>query len=323
MQRAAERDPSVDTLAALADGYWVRGEDALARESYLRTIDAGTAPAIAYRRLGLLALQDDIDAARLYLEEARVLDPTDLDTLYTLGEVYFAVNRPEDAIGAWQAYLNTPEGADDPEVTARLVAAETIAPLAQDVRTNPSEETLLALADGYWQLDERERAADIYFLLLTEENENNATALSRLGQVLFFSGRSEDAIGLLARANDLQPNDLPTLLFLGNAYFSLELYEAAIDTWQDYITAAGGEQAAGRIPSLIEQARAAQNGTEVLPSATLNPANPAAVTNLPTNVPTNNQYLPIRQVRPRVPYLVAKPVPSPAPSPASAYQPVP
>jgi tetratricopeptide (TPR) repeat protein/cytochrome c553 len=287
LQRAAERDPSVDTLAALADGYWVRGEDALAQDTYLRTIDAGTAPAIAYRRLGLLSLQTDIDAARLYLEQARQLDPTDLDTLYTLGEVYFAVNRPEDAVDVWQAYLNTPEGADDPEVTSRLVAAETIAPLARGVRENPSEDSLLALADGYWQLDERERAADIYFLLLTEENENNPTALSRLGQVLFFSGRSEDAIGLLARANDLQPNDLPTLLFLGNAYFSLELYEAAIDTWQDYVTAAGGEQAAGRIPSLIEQARAAQNGTEVLPSATLNPANPDAVTNLPTNVPTD------------------------------------
>lgn len=288
LQRAAERDPSVANLAALADGYWVRGEDVLARDTYLRTIDAGTAPAIAYRRLGLLALQSDIDAAQLYLEQARQLDPTDLDTLYTLGEVYFAVNRPEDALDAWQTYLNTPEGADDPEVTSRLVAAETIAPLARGVRENPSEETLLALADGYWQLDERERAADIYFLLLTQENDQNATALSRLGQVLFFSGRSEDAIGLLARANDLQPNDLATLLFLGNAYFSLELYEAAIDTWQDYITAAGGEQAAGRIPGLIEQARAAQNGTQTLPSATLNPANPDIITNLPIDVPTAN-----------------------------------
>ncbi|MEM6431778.1 MAG: c-type cytochrome [Deinococcota bacterium] len=274
LQRAAERDRSSDTLMALADGYWVRGEDARAAEIYEQVVDLDNAPALAYRRLGLLSLQQDIDVARTYLEEARLRDPDDLDTLYSLGEVYFATNRPEDAASAWQDFLATEEGADDPEVTARLMAAETVIPLAQAVRDTPSEETLADLADGYWRLEEHERAADIYFLILTEENPESAIALSRLGQVLFFSGRNEDAIGFLARANELEPGDLHTLLFLGNAYFSLELFEAAIDTWNDYIEVAGSEQAAGRVPELIAQAEARLAGETSLPTMTLNPAMP-------------------------------------------------
>ncbi|MEM7735723.1 MAG: c-type cytochrome [Deinococcota bacterium] len=273
LQRAAERDRSSDTLMALAEGYWTRGEDARAAEIYQQVIDLDNAPALAYRRLGLLSLQQDIDVARTYLEEARLRDPDDLDTLYSLGEVYFATNRPADAAGAWQDFLATEAGVDDPEVTARLMAAETVIPLAQAVRDNPSEETLADLADGYWRLEERERAADIYFLLLTEENPESAIALSRLGQVLFFSGRNEDAIGFLARANELAPDDLHTLLFLGNAYFSLELFEAAIDSWNDYIEVTG-EQGAGRVPELIAQAEARLAGETSLPTMTLNPAMP-------------------------------------------------
>ncbi len=274
LQQAAERDRSSDTLMALAEGYWTRGEDTSAAEIYEQVIDLDNAPALAYRRLGLLSLQQDIDVARTYLEEARLRDPDDLDTLYSLGEVYFATNRPADAASAWQDFLATEAGADDPEVTARLMAAETVIPLAQAVRDNPSEDTLADLADGYWRLEERERAADIYFLLLTEENPESAVALSRLGQVLFFSGRNEDAIGFLARANELAPDDLHTLLFLGNAYFSLELFEAAIDSWNDYVDVAGSEQAAGRVPELIAQAEARLAGETSLPTMTLNPAMP-------------------------------------------------
>ena len=113
-----------------------------------------------------------------------------------------------------------------------------------------------ALADAYWQLEERERAAEVYISILSQYNPHNAIALSRIGQVLFMSGRTEDAIGLLEESKGIDEKNLDTLLFLGNAYFSQERYQEAITVWENYVTVAGSPEQAGRIPSLIESAKA-------------------------------------------------------------------
>ena len=255
-ERAAERDPSEENLLELADGYWRVENGERAKTVYQRVVsEVVPVPAVAYQRLGFLALQEDVGEALRYLELARSADPENLETLYFLGEVYYANQDMAAAAEAWESYLAAPGGAGDAEVEGRLALARTYAPLHAAVERNPSEANLLALADSYWTNQERGRAVDYYFEVLSENDPNNPTALSRVGQQLFFGGRNEDAIAVLGRAREVAPDDLPTLLFLGNAHFSLGQYRKAIGVWQRYVEAAGGPERAGRVPSLIADAR--------------------------------------------------------------------
>ena len=256
LQRAAADDPNADTLLALGDAYWQLQEADQAEEVYQRVVrEVEPVPAAAYRRLGFLRLQSDLNEALPYLEQARATDPTDLDTLFALGEVYFSTAQPDAAIEALETFLAQPEGAGDEEVQARLETFRTVAPALNEATANPSEETLLPLADAYWQVEERERAAEIYARVLETYDPHAAVALSRIGQVLFFAGRNEEAVELLSRAREVDAEDLPTLLFLGNAYFTLNRFEEAINVWESYVGVAG-EGNAGRVPGLIEDARA-------------------------------------------------------------------
>lgn len=258
LQREADRNPDAGNLLALADAYWQLGDAEQAEAVYERiTTEIDSPPAIAYRRLGFLNLQSDLGVAVDYLEQAREIAPGDLDTLYALGEVYFALNRPEEAVSAWEQYL---ELDSDPEVSARLELVNETMPLARAVQEDPSQENLLALADAYWQVGEEERAVNAYFEILTEHDPGQPQALSRVGQLLFISGRTDDAAELLLRARIADPSDLETLLFLGNARFSQGNYAEAIDAWEDYVEVAGGSDQAGRVPDLISDAQARLTG---------------------------------------------------------------
>ncbi len=257
LQQAAERNPSEETLLALADAYWRFGDAENAEATYLRASqDLNPAPALAYQRLGLLALQSDLGRAQGYLEQALAADPRNLDTLYTLAEVYFAQAQPEKAVETMEAYLDLPEGSSDARAQARLGTMRDLQPALRRATDEPNTENLLELADAYWGADEQERAADLYLRVLTTFDPHSETALSRLGQVLFLSGQTEEAAELLGRARELDDTNLDTLLFLGNAYFSLERYQDAIVAWERYVEAAGGEDQAGRAPDLIASAEA-------------------------------------------------------------------
>lgn len=256
LERRAERDPSETNLLALGDGYWRAQNAAKAREVYGRVVDtAKPVPVVAYSRLGLLALQQDVPTALRYLEMARSTDPNDLETLYFLGEIYYANEDMASASEVWQSYLNAPGGEGDTEVEARLRLAQTLQPLLAAVKTTPSEANLLRVADALWTSQERARAVEYYFQVLTDKNPHSEVSLSRVGQQLFFSGRNEEAIAILGRARNIAPDNLQTLLFLGNAHFTLGHYRKAIDVWQSYVQVAGGAERAGRVPSLIADAR--------------------------------------------------------------------
>ena len=257
LQRAADRDPSADNLMALANAYWNANEADGAKATYERvTNEIMPAPALAYRRLGLLALQDDLNVALAYLQKAKDADPNDLDTLFALSEVYFALDRIDEAVSSWNAFLAAPGGAGNEEVLARLETAQTVAPLVAAVNQDSNEANLLALGDFYWSREDRDRAANAYFRVLTEANPENPVALSRVGQLLFFSDRTDDAVAVLERAREADDTNLQTLLFLGNGYFTLGNYEGAIGAWERYVEVAGGPATAGRVPSLIEDAKA-------------------------------------------------------------------
>jgi tetratricopeptide (TPR) repeat protein/cytochrome c5 len=257
LQEAAERDPSSENLLALGEWYWQQSDIENGQQIYQRIVDEiEPVPAIAYQRLGFALLQTDLDQARDYLEKARDAEPNNLDTLYTLAEVYFATGRVDEAVKTLEAFQEVPEGANDQEVLTRLEVFKQVAPAARAYAAEPSEQNQLALADAYWQVQERERAADVYLGVLTQFGPHNDVALSRVGQTLFFAGRTEDAASVLEQAKDVNAENLDTLLFLGNAYFSLNRYQDAIDTWENYVTVAGGPDKAGRVPSLIDTAKA-------------------------------------------------------------------
>ncbi len=256
LQQVVDKDPNQENLLALAEAYWQLNDAENTKTIYSQIIQNETAPAIAFQRIGFLSLQDDLEQGKNYLEKANTLEPNNLDTLYTLAEVYFATGDVNAAIETLEAFLATPEGKEDAQALERITVFKQIADTAQAAQDNPNEETLSALADAYWQLEERERAADIYINILSQYDPHHANALSRVGQVLFMSGRTDDAIGLLEEAKGIDDKNLDTLLFLGNAYFSQERFQDAISVWEAYITVAGGPEKAGRIPSLIESAKA-------------------------------------------------------------------
>lgn len=271
LEQAAERDPSEANLLALGDGYWQAQNGEEARTLYERVVrEIRPVPAVAFERLGMLYLQTDVARALENLELARNADPDNLEVLYFLGEIYYANEDMADAADAWRSYLEAPGGAGDTEVEARLARAEALEPLLAAAQEAPSEANLLAVGENYWTNEERGKAVDVYFQLLTEANPHNATALSRVGQQLFFGGRNQEAITVLSRARQVAPDDLPTLLFLGNAHFTLGQYRKAIAVWQQYVRAAGGPDSAGRVPALIADAQ------ERLRTGALSPTRPPA-----------------------------------------------
>lgn len=263
LRRAAERDPSAATWTELGDAYWAAEDAGGAREAYGAATLTEDAPARAYQRLGLLALQDDIGRAQELLEQARERDPTEPNTLGTLGEIYLQSGRYGDALEAFEALAAIPGAADDPMVQERLALLREIAPLAEAAEEDPSTGTLLALSEALWDADARNAAARGYFRIVTELDAQEPTALARVGELLFLDGRIEDAVALLDRARTsaaARDETLPdnALLFLGNAAFAQEEWTLAIDAWQQHLERTDEP---GRVPQLIEQARARRDGT--------------------------------------------------------------
>jgi tetratricopeptide (TPR) repeat protein len=257
LQRAAQQEPSEANLLALADAYWQLGEAEQAEATYQRMIaQLSPPPVIAYRRLGFLSLQEDINQALNYLEQAREQDPTDLDTLYALAEIYFSQARPYDAIDALEALLAQPEGATDEEARERLATFTSLAPALEAATQDPSEENLLALADAYWQQGEQERAADIYVRVLSNVNPHAEVAYSRIGQLLFFGGQVSQAIDLLSRAQEISATNPDTLFFLGNAYFANDQHTEAIDAWETFLSVAPEDGRAERARDFIATSEA-------------------------------------------------------------------
>jgi len=273
LQRAADRDGSVASLMRLADAYWTLQDAREAEATYRRVLlvahDAtGDPPVLAYQRLALLTFGDDPATALEYLLEARRIDPTDPDTLVGVAELSFQLGDLDTARGAYEAYLETPDGQFDVDAAARLRLIEGLGPVLSALDEERNATTLNALAEVLWDAGMMEQAVEVSFEILTEYDPRDAASLSRTGQLMFLRGRSDDAIELLERAarsaGSLLALEPQASLFLGNAYFSEGDDEGAIRAWDAHVELVG-EAAAGRVPELIRtaQARAADADIEV------------------------------------------------------------
>ncbi len=275
LQQAASKNPSLENQLALAEAQWEIGFDFEDDEQVNAAIDTykslaseySNLPATAYFRLGLSQFQNEPDKALINFDKVLELNPNDPEMLFVLAEIYFNFGNLENAVELWQTYLATPEGADDEATKERLARVSRLASKYQIATENPNENSLMELADAFWNLEQRQLAQNFYLRVIRDYNLDNAVALSRAGQAMFISGDTEQSVILLARARVVEKEqsaqDLNTLLFLGNAYFSLQNYAEAINIWEEYIELAGGEDSAGRVPSLVTQARARlANNTE-------------------------------------------------------------
>jgi len=294
-------EPTVEALSALGEAYWRLFEVSLpqgdpstpaeprfleeTRETYQRLVEAASqrgADAVVATGLRRLAYVDLVEGnapdALARLERAVEAAPNDAEALYTLGQVRYAMGQVGAAAEAWRAYLATPMGEGDEEASRLAAAAEGLAPLIDAAEEERSAENLLALADALWQADDRDRAARYYAEIVTELEVEHSRAVRRLGMALFFAGNIEQAVLALERARALDPLEPETLLFLGNAYRSIDRSGLAVEAWSAYVDAVGGEANAGRVPDLIAAAQSgdvvsAQVASEDLDGATLFAAN--------------------------------------------------
>ena len=264
LQRAAERSPDAENLLALGDFYWEAGDVDGVVDVYTQALDTlSPPPAEAARRLGLLQMTEDPAAALELLELADSLEPGDAETVFYLAEMQLVFGDFETSRDSWRRFLELGDQAGGTDqARARLELLETIIPVyAALEEEGESQELLGRLAGAWWDAGEQELAVDSYFRILTEYDPFDATALSRVGQMLFTAGRTEEGVLLLERAVAEGGVDAEALLFLGNGHYSLENWEAAIDAWAGYVEMVGPD-AAGRVPGLIEDAEARLAGRE-------------------------------------------------------------
>lgn len=260
LQQAAERDPSAENLLALGEFQWQLGDAAAVAATYQRAVDTlEPAPAIALKRLALLQMGTDPELAMSLLERSVAADGTDAEAWFYLGELQLVFGRFEAAYESWSAFAALPDTVGDERSRVRLALLEELIPLYRELEEEPSADVLARIGDAWWRNGEQELAVDAYFRILTDFDPLHSEALSRTGQVLFTGGRVEEAVVFLERAALDSEVDPDALLFLGNGKFSQGEFGAAINAWNRYVDMVG-VAAAGRVPGLIEEARARLSG---------------------------------------------------------------
>lgn len=123
---------------------------------------------------------------------------------------------------------------------------------AAGVNRQPQLATLLKYGSSAWELQQWERAAQAYSAILRLD-PSNVVAVSRYGQLLFFSGENDQALTLLRAAAKF--NDAEALLTIGNILFSAKNDpQGALVVWEQYqrVTKGKGEV---RVIELIAAAK--------------------------------------------------------------------
>lgn len=262
LQQSVNVDPNYQNLLALADFYWETGDPEGAFNTYQRAAtELESPPAIALKRLALLQVSGDPELALELLEHSAAADPGDPETLFYLAELRLLFGDYAAARDTWQQYADLEVTDDADRAEARISLLDEVVPLVEQLSDGPDADILAQLGDAWWRHGEQELAVDAYFTILTELDPLHTEALSRTGQVLFTSGRTEEAVLFLERAVTDGSVEPDALLFLGNGHYSLGDYEAAIAAWNQYVEEVGSE-AAGRVPGLIEDAEARLRGDE-------------------------------------------------------------
>jgi tetratricopeptide (TPR) repeat protein len=144
------------------------------------------------------------------LEQAELLDSTDINLYILKTDVYLALDQPEKAVVLLEQGLAFFEGQE------RL-------------------ELLFELADVYDDYEEFDKVFDCLKLIL-EDDATNEEALYKICFWTDFTGRNEESIRLHLKIIDDYPYSELAWFNLAAAYQGLKLYEKAIDAYQYAIT---------------------------------------------------------------------------------------
>ena len=144
------------------------------------------------------------------LEEATLLDSTDINLYILKTDVYLALDQQEKAVVLLEEALTIFEGEE------RL-------------------ELLFELADVYDDYEEFDKVFDCLKMILADD-PNNEEALYKICFWTDFTGRNEESIRLHQAIIDDFPYNELAWFNLAAAYQGLKLYEKAIDAYQYAIT---------------------------------------------------------------------------------------
>ena len=123
---------------------------------------------------------------------------------------------------------------------------------AAGVNGKPKLATLLQYGSSAWELQQWERAAQAYGAILRLD-PSNIKAVSRYGQLVFFSGDNDQALTLLRAAAKF--DDAEALLTIGNILFSAKNDpQGALAVWERYQRVTNGKGEA-RVVELIAAAK--------------------------------------------------------------------
>jgi tetratricopeptide (TPR) repeat protein len=214
----ARFDEAADTLQAYIANH-PQSDDALYLFGYVRfrqnkpddslklftaaaKIKTPTADDLKIVSLDYVLLKDYADAGH-YLEEALKMDPKNIEARYHLGRVRYQQNQFDQAIAAFEEVLKS-----DP--------------------TNVKAEANLGLClEG---LNQMEPAMTAYRKAIEWDKSSivhNEQPYLNLGVLLGKSNRPEDAIPLLTRAAEIDPNSSQIRYELGKAYFDSGRFKEA------------------------------------------------------------------------------------------------
>ena len=288
-ERAAERDPSEENLLALADGYWQVENGERAKAVYQRVVsEVSPVPAVAYQRLGFLGLQEDVSEALRYLELARSADPENLQTLYFLGEVYYANQDMAAATEAWKAIWRPPAA----RMTKRYRGGWP-SPAPTRRCSPPSSATLPRLTCWRWQTATGRIRSGAAPSTITFSCSAKTTRTTRLRSAASDnSSFSEVAMRTLSPSWAAPVRSRPTICrhFCFSATHTSAWGNTEKLSMCGSVTSRrrGGPDRAGRVPSLIADARERLRTGAPPPAAdTSNPDAPpeTAGTPAPVNIP--------------------------------------
>ncbi|MEO7922166.1 MAG: tetratricopeptide repeat protein [Chitinophagaceae bacterium] len=150
--------------------------------------------------------QDALDT----LEQASLLDSSDINSYILKTDAYLALDQQEKAVQLLQEALSLFEGEERTEL-------------------------LFELADVYDDYEDFDRVFDCLKMVL-EDEPNNEEALYKICFWTEFTGRNEESIRLHQQIIDEYPYNELAWFNLAAAYQGLKLYEKSVDAYQYAIT---------------------------------------------------------------------------------------
>ncbi|MBM4017409.1 MAG: tetratricopeptide repeat protein [Planctomycetes bacterium] len=215
-QRQEARDrwavSRAEMAVRMAEGCYQRGEIGRARQYVEEVLRSGAPYAPLYVLAARLeADKGDLDAARLYAQSARLIDPKSAEACYVLGTVEQALGETGRALAAFESAARlSPDQARYTLAEAEMLVAEeqpekAVENLAAAAERMPGRAELRAALGEVLMLLGRHESAAGNLRIATRLEPQRQDLKERLALALYYSGAYAEAETLLVELADAQP----------------------------------------------------------------------------------------------------------------------